>query len=98
MRKTAIVLAGMAAFDLGVMVVPAYAADKIDDYYLKHNATTAQPAPASGGGLKVVFSDILISSLKLDGASPEKACGDRKGTLVMKEGQQYCRVPVTGSK
>lgn len=49
MRKTALILAGAIAFDLGVLVVAGQAA--------------TAPAPASGACLKVKLTDCMVTSI-----------------------------------
>ena len=109
MGKSPIILAAVAAFDLGIMVTGAHA-DKGGEIII-HDTTSVNPphvpqailtagAPSSGAPgasnsyLKVQFSDVLISSLKVSGVSPQMACMNKGGTVISKGGQEYCHLPV----
>ncbi len=88
MRKTAIILAGAALFDLGVMVVPAQAAvdmflkiDNIDGESREHKY---QVPPA---GMALNFT-------KIDSTYSVNACRADKGMVVKNNlGQDQCQFP-----
>ena len=92
MRKTALILAGAAVFDLGVMVVGAQA---------RQQSPTPPPTPgvpdqgtARGQHIKHGPEFVFI---KLDQALTARACGARRGEVVRHEGVQQCRLPTPGS-
>ena len=107
MKRTALILAGAAVFDLGVMVVAAPAQDRTQ------TPTPRTPGPASPGqgqdrtasGIRV-FEDLAIIGtpdthtkygpveyLKIDGVNTIRACRARQGEVVRLEGVQQCRLP-----
>ncbi len=109
MRKTPVVLAVAAIFDLGLMVAGAHA--EKGGTIIIHDTTSVGPvhvpqATSTAGGsssnaaghangyLKVQFTDLLVSSLKVSGVSPEMACMNKGGTVITKGGQEYCHLPV----
>ena len=83
MRKVVgLMLVGAACFDLGVLVVPARAAD-YDVHYLKIDALPAD---------SVAFN---FAKIKLDYLAAAKACTGSGGTPVDFKGTKYCRTPKT---
>ena len=82
MKKSAILLAGAVAFDLGVMVVPGHAAV---DAYMKMDIHKS--APQADYFLKIEF-------LKLDGIEGQKQTCRKAGGEVYKLGSQFqCQFP-----
>ena len=101
MNKTALVLAGVIAFDLGVMVVAGHAA--------------TAPAPASGACLKVKLTDCMVTSIapaapaksapseqislnfaKFDAVNTPQSCMDKGGKATTQHGVQGCLLPGKG--
>lgn len=81
MQKTALILAGAAVFDLGVMVV----------------ASQAQQAPLPPSSFQIGGSAdpsrAVDMFLKIDRVNSVQACTARRGEVVMREGVQQCRLP-----
>ena len=92
MRKTSMMLAAAAAFDLGVMVTGGHAAEGNGQEFMKVTTKTASPG-TQNDYLKIKFTDVLVSSLKVSGMSGEMACMDKGGSLITKGGQAYCHLP-----
>ena len=78
-KEVGLVLAGVVCFDLGVVVVPARAADEISLNFAK-----IETLSANQDYLKIKLDDVLVSS---------KACTSSKGTLVEFKGTKYCQTP-----
>lgn len=78
-KEVGLVLAGALCFDLGVVLVPAKAADEISLNFAKIETLSANQEY-----LKIKMDDVLVSS---------KACTSNKGTLVDFKGTKYCQTP-----
>ncbi len=97
-RKTAIVMAGALAFDLGILVVAGHAAET-------PKGATATPAPAPGtltvrkAGekpveyLKYKLSDVLVSSYAIDSTNTRQGCEQKLGKVVDVGGMPVCKLP-----
>lgn len=86
MKKTALILAGAVAFDLGVLVVAGQAAE-------------APKAPASAPvapGVSLNFAKVEIDYfyLKVDGVNTARSCDHKHGKVVDVAGVPMCRLPV----
>ncbi|MDP3656001.1 MAG: hypothetical protein Q8R45_03420 [Brevundimonas sp.] len=81
MKRTALILAGAAAFDLGVMVVAS-----------KAQQASLPPSSFSTGG-SAGQSRAVDYFLKIDQLNSVQACVARRGEVVMHEGSQQCRLP-----
>lgn len=97
MKRTALILAGAAVFDLGVVAVSAQA-----------QQTTREPAPRSGpvssgqasrpstgpgdnsGHIDHKSSRAIF--IKIDIVNTVRACTTRRGEVVVHEGVQQCRI------
>ena len=94
MRKTAIVMAGALAFDLGVLVVAGQAAEA-------PKAPTATPAPQATdkyiekqtGYLKYKMTDVLVSSYAIDRTNTAKGCEHKLGKVIDVNGMPVCQLP-----
>ncbi len=96
MKTAAIILAGAIAFDLGVVVVAARAAET-------PNGPGAAPAEAGltvrkAGGksveyLKIKLTDVLVSSYAIDAKNTAKSCLDKLGKVVNVAGVATCQLP-----
>lgn len=81
MRKdVGLILAAAVCFDLGVVVVPAHAADAMDAFIKLGTLKIDNFAP-NQEYLKIKMTDVLVSS---------KACQADKGKLVEVKGTLYC--------
>ena len=93
MKRTALILAGAAAFDLGVMAVAVQAQQQTQ------TPRSTGPAPSGPGqdaaGLKA-FEDLAVrheTYIKIDPVNTIQACTARRGQVVTHEGAQQCRIP-----
>ena len=75
-KQVGLIVLGVAAFDLGTVVVPAHAADTSVDYFLKLDSL-----PNSYNYIKFDNVD----------AAAARSCVTGKGTLVEFKGDKYCR-------
>ncbi len=78
-KEVGLVLAGALCFDLGVVVVPAKAADEKSVAFLKIDSFSP-----SQDYIKITMEDVLVTSMK---------CTSNKGTLVEFKGTKYCQTP-----
>lgn len=85
MKKTAIILAGAVAFDLGVLIVAGQAAEA------PKGPTTAPTAP----GVSLNFAKVEIDYfyLKVDGVNTARSCDHKHGKVVEVSGVPMCRLP-----
>lgn len=85
MKKTAIILAGAVAFDLGVLVVAGQAAEA-------PKAPAAAPAATARGK---VFPKVEIDHfyLKVDAVNTARACDHKHGKVVDVAGVAMCQLP-----
>jgi hypothetical protein len=83
-KEVALVLAGVASFDLGTFAVTAQAAE---DYFLKIDKFSPQ-----NEYLKIKLDDVLVSSIR----TASQNCAHQKGTLVEYQGSHYCAIPKAG--
>ena len=92
MKRTALILAGAAAFDLGVMAVAVQAQQQTQ------TPLSTGPAPSGPGqerGIKP-FEDLSSrheTYIKIDRVNTIQACTARRGQVVTHEGAQQCRIP-----
>lgn len=80
-KEVALILAGVAAFDLGTVTVPAQAAT---DYFLKIEGFAPQ-----NEYLKIKLQDLTVTSIR----KASESCATQKGTLVEYQGNHYCSIP-----
>lgn len=80
-KEVALMLAGVASFDLGTFVVPAQAAT---DYFLKIDGLESK-----NEYLKIQLQDLTVSSIR----KASESCTAKKGTLVEYKGDHYCSIP-----
>ena len=85
MRKTAIMLVGVALFDLGVMIVPT----QVDAAGLTFGREKLKGTSKTLGDFKY---------LKIDTTYTEKACVTEQGKVVVEDGKKLCVWPATSSK
>jgi hypothetical protein len=83
MKKTAIILAGAVAFDLGVLVVAGGAAEA------PKRPTSTVPSLS----LNFVKIDIRHIYLKLDAVNTARDCDHKHGKVVDVEGVPMCQLP-----
>ena len=81
MRKTAILIAGAIAFDLGVLVVASHAGDDLSATVKYKAAKIAEAAPQS---------DFF---LKFDTVNTPQSCMTRGGKTASQNGVQGCLLP-----
>lgn len=87
MIRSAMVLAGALAFDLGVMVVAAQSADNA-------NLTSCEASAGRSGGAACKgkhFPDALL--LKIDRVNTADACKQKGGTVLTVSNLPMCRLP-----
>lgn len=107
MRKTAIILATAAIFDLGIVVVASHAQQAPDtrscangkhipDAQLSACRDTApfNPSGPSGPAGQARTVDMF---LKIDRVNTVQACTARRGTVEVVEGQRQCRLSSDGA-
>ncbi|MDP1632745.1 MAG: hypothetical protein Q8L66_15120 [Caulobacter sp.] len=89
MKKTALILAGALAFDLGVLVVGAQAADAPR----RPTATPGEP------GVSLNFAKVEIDYfyIKIDAVTSRQACEHKSGKVVDVKGLPMCQVPTSDS-
>lgn len=75
-KQVGLIVLGMAAFDLGIVVVPAQAADTSVDFFLKID------------GISNAFNYQKFDNAD---AAAARGCVAGKGTLVEFKGDKYCR-------
>lgn len=85
MKKTAIILAGAVAFDLGVLVVAGHAAE----------APKAPAAAPATEGVSLNFAKIKVDYIymKLDAINTARACDHKYGKVVDVAGMPMCQLP-----
>lgn len=91
MRKTAIILAGAAMFDLGVVAVSVQAQESLrpsPGTVGTARGTTSNPE-SSGPAGQTRAVDMF---LKIDRVNSVQACTARRGEVVRHEGVQQCRM------
>lgn len=96
MKTSALILAGALAFDLGILVVGAQAAET-------PRGPSPLPAPARGSpspeGIKTngyidkTSSDYIY--IKLDLVTSRQVCAQKSGNVVAVQGIQMCQLPKT---
>lgn len=97
MKRTALILAGAAVFDLGVMAVSAQAQQTIRDPAPRSGPVSSGQAsrPSTGPGDNSGHIDHKSSRtfyLKIDTVNTVRACTARRGAVVVHEGVQQCRI------
>jgi hypothetical protein len=80
-KEVALILAGVASFDLGTFAIPAQAAT---DSFLKIDGLGSQ-----NEYLKIQMQDLTVTSIR----KASESCATHKGTLVEYQGNHYCAVP-----
>jgi len=96
MRKSAIVLTGALAFDLGVMVVAGQAAPPPNPQIGVALGQDARAKPATKPYMKVELSDVLVSSYQIGGANTAAACVLKGGTVTAVRDMPTCQIPANG--
>ncbi|MBI5941996.1 MAG: hypothetical protein HY859_16390 [Caulobacterales bacterium] len=90
MRKTALILAGAMAFDLGVLVVAGQAAEA-------PKSPNGAPAPTtvrkSDDYLKIKLTEVLVSSYAIDRTHTAKGCEAKLGKVIDVAGMPVCQLP-----
>ena len=86
MRKSALILAGALAFDLGVVVVAAQAAEIADPTKCEAGAPGARGGACKGKH----FPDALL--LKIDRVNTVDACKHKGGTVLVVANLPMCRL------
>jgi hypothetical protein len=93
MKKIGIILAAVATFDLGTVVVASQSAETVH-LYLKANGTNTAgknvAAPAFTDH-KIGKVDAIFKFYKIDAANTPQACMAKGGAVVTKNGQQACK-------
>ncbi len=96
MRKSAIVLAGALAFDLGVMVVGGHAAESPGAKGPQAPATTVRKAGEKPVEyLKIKMDDVLVTGYALDRANTADACRLKSGKVIDVAGMPVCQLSTT---
>jgi hypothetical protein len=80
-KELALMLAGVASFDLGTFAVTAQAAT---DYFLKIDNLAPQ-----NEYLKIQLQDLTVTSIR----KASESCAMQKGTLVEYKASHYCSIP-----
>lgn len=87
MRRSAIILAGALAFDLGVVVVAARAAENANLTNCEVSAGRSSGGACNGKH----FPDELL--LKIDRVNTADACKQKGGTVLTVSNLPMCRLP-----
>lgn len=87
MKTSALILAGALAFDLGVLVVGAQAAE------------TPKPTAPKADGISLNFSKVEIDYIyiKFDAVNSRQACEHKSGKVVDVKGIAMCQLPKTAA-
>lgn len=93
MQKTAIVMAGALAFDLGILVVAGQAAEAPKAPQSGTPATTREIPPEKPVVyLKHKLTDVLVSSYAIDRTNTAKGCEQKLGKVVDVNGMPVCQL------
>lgn len=95
MRKSAIVLAGALAFDLGVMVVGGHAAESPGAKGPKAPATKVINGEKWIEYLKIKIDDVLVTGYALDRVNTADACRLKSGKVIDVAGMPVCQLSTT---
>lgn len=94
MRKTAIVMAGALAFDLGILVVAGQAAEAPKAPESGAPATTVRKAGEKPVEyLKHKLTDVLVSSYAIDRTNTAQGCEHKLGKVIDVNGMPVCQLP-----
>ncbi|MDZ4364154.1 hypothetical protein [Brevundimonas sp.] len=105
MKHKALIFAGAAVFDLGIMAVAAHAQTPPPTTRSTGPTSPYQEQGGTASGLRV-FEDLAIIRtpghevkydpvryLKIDSVNTIRACRAQQGEVVRHEGMQQCRIP-----
>lgn len=90
MKRTALIFAGAAVFDLGVMTVSAQAQQTTQSPLIRPGTNAASQDQANSNRDHKHERTIFI---KIDNLNTVRACTARRGEVVVHEGVQQCRLP-----
>ncbi len=94
MRKSALVVAGALAFDLGVMVVAGQAAEAPKTADGTPASTTVRKAGhKSTEYLKFKLNDVLVSGYAIDRNNTARGCEIKLGKVIDVAGMPVCQLP-----
>lgn len=98
MRKTALILAGALAFDLGVLVVAGHAVEAPKGPDGTPAPTTVRKAGTkSDEYLKIKLNDVLVSSYAIDRTHTARGCEIKLGKVIDVAGMPVCQLPATAA-
>ena len=94
MRKSALVVAGALAFDLGVMVVAGQAAEAPKSADGTPASTTVRKAGhKSTEYMKYKLTDVIVSSYAIDRTNTARGCEIKLGKVIDVAGMPVCQLP-----
>lgn len=93
MRKSALVLAGALAFDLGVFVVAGQAVEAPKTPESGAPTTVRKAGAKSDEYLKIKLTDVLVSSYTIDRNHTARDCESKHGKVVEVAGMPVCQLP-----
>jgi hypothetical protein len=93
MKRTTLILAGAAIFDLGVMAVSAQAQQRTPDHAPQAGPTTSGPVSSGQASRIGDHKGEQTIFIKVDRVNTVQACIARRGDVVVQDGVQQCRLP-----
>lgn len=102
MKRTALILAGAAVFDLGTITVAAQAQQVTQQPLVRPSTNVAvapgrAPPPSTAPAVTADGTDLYMkfgraAFVKIDIVNTVRACTARRGEVVVHEGVQQCRI------
>tara|TARA_R110000850_G_scaffold86799_1_gene186740 strand:- start:158 stop:502 length:345 start_codon:yes stop_codon:yes gene_type:complete len=93
MKRTALILAGAAVFDLGIVAVSAQARQAAQDAALVPRPIISGPDASRQASSSSEHKGERTIFIKIDNLNTVRACTSRRGEVVTVEGVQQCRLP-----